>query len=100
MNMRFVSTLTDWSDGLKEQVHSKIAVPVAKTLRTSDFDLSFHLESAPEKGERHPLILWAVLQTFDGRGNQVVRREGQNLMALIHDVASGLCERLHRVRSA
>ena len=92
MNIRFVAQELDWAPEHKESVHQKIVVPLMRFLKTENFDLSVYLSfERPGKSNLQPrLQMWAVLQTFDGRNNQVVRRNGNNFYSLINEVSSGM----------
>lgn len=92
MNIRFVAQEADWTPAQKECVLQKLVKPLVRFLNTENFDLSVHLgfERVGKSNSRPRLQMWAVLQTFDGRGNQVVRRNGNDFVALINEVSSGM----------
>lgn len=97
MSVRFVSRDVEWTDVMRECVHSRIVVPLRRHLNNSDFELSVHLEW---NHKRPPTMeMWVVLQTFDGRGNEVVRMDGPDFSALTNEVSSRMREKLRRKAS-
>ena len=101
MNIRYVAQDTDWSPALRGKVEDKIGAPLARFLKTSDFELSMHLR--PDRRSGSPALqqyeMWAVLQTFDGYGNEIVRRRGQELQSLISEISNGLGHVLRKRRN-
>lgn len=93
MNIRYIAQGTDWTDKMKDRVQQTIALPLQRSLKGTEFDLSVHL--MVDKSET--LTMWIVLQTFDGRGNQVVRRKGGAFKALALDVSNQLRRQMRKV---
>lgn len=101
MSVQCVAKDIEWTDSMQEQVDLKIVDPLKSRLNTNNFELSLHLE--PEKktipGQNPRLEMWAVLQTFDGHGLEVVRRRGIDFYSLINDVAAGLRTQLREAKA-
>ncbi len=89
MTTRFVSQDMDWTEGMKECVRQKIVDPLQKHLDKDNFEVSIHLGAERKRmANRKPKFeMWVVLQTFDGRNNQIVRREGEDFTALTNEVS-------------
>ena len=98
MNIRFVSQDLKWSESMKDCVRQKIVEPLAYHLKSDDFELSVHFEA--ERKRRLSTIprfeMWVVLQTFDGRNNQVVRCAGTDFTALTNEVSQNMRSRLRK----
>jgi hypothetical protein len=100
MSVRFVSQDLAWTESMKNSVQMKIVEPLTRYLKSGDFEISIHLDIGWKKNpEVSPRFeMWVVLQTFDGRQNSVVRREGTNFAAVANDVSSGVRAELKRPR--
>ena len=98
MNISFVSQELEWTEAMKGCVRAKIVVPLEKHLKTSDFELSVHLTYARKKsfGPGRRMEMWIVLQTFDGRTNEVVRCEGTEFFVLTNEISSSVRARLRK----
>jgi len=94
----FVSPDLEWTDGMKESVYQKIVGPLERHLKTKDLELSVHFNIERKRMcARQPgYAMSLVLQTFDGRGNEVVRRHGEEFHALVNDVSSALRSRVRK----
>jgi ribosome-associated translation inhibitor RaiA len=90
MNIRFVSQESEWTDAMRECVWQRIVEPLGRTLKHSDFELSVHLR------RRKALEMWVVLQTFDGRHNEVVRSQGDEFHILVNEISSKMRAHLRR----
>lgn len=101
MNIRYVSQEIEWTQPMKDCVRAKILEPIERFLKTSDFELSVHLEVDRKRilGRKPRYEMWTVLQTFDGRTNEVVRRQSIDFYALTNEVSSGMRSRLRKKRS-
>lgn len=102
MNVRYVSQDLAWTESMKKSAHSKIVEPLIRHLRGQAFEISIHLDIG---WKRSPALsprfeMWVVLQTFDGRQNSVVRREGTNFSAVANEVSRGMREQLRPSRRA
>ncbi len=100
MSIRYVSQDLDWSPGMQECVRTKIYEPLVHQLKSSDFEMSAHLgyerkRPSTMKGSLR-YELWVVLQTFDGRSNEVVRCQGRDFNALVNEVSSQMRSRLRK----
>lgn len=93
-DVRFMARDTQWSDDMKDLVRGKIVAPLARHSDGARL-LSAHLEN-----DAGLLTLWMVLQTFDGRKNEVVRRQGADFATLVNDVSSSMRSRLRQARGA
>ncbi|MGE4132004.1 MAG: hypothetical protein AB7F86_10235 [Bdellovibrionales bacterium] len=100
MIARYVSQDTDWTESMKSAVRDRIIEPVRHHLANENFEISVHLGVERKRmASRKPKFeLWVVLQTFDGQGNKIVRREGETFMKLVHDVGSTLKNQVDRTK--
>jgi len=98
MTTRFVSQDVDWTEAMKEIVRQKVVEPVRKHLNKDNFEISVHLaEERKRMSNRKPKFeMWVVLQTFDGRNNQIVRREGEDFIVLANDISKAMRSHLAR----
>ena len=98
MTTRFVSQDLDWTETMKECVRQKIVEPLQKHLDRDNFEVSVHLEAERKRmGSRKPKFeMWVVLQTFDGRNNQIVRREGEDFVTLTNEVSKCMRSQLNK----
>lgn len=98
MTTRFVSQDLDWTEAMKEAIRQKIVEPVRKHLHKDNFEISVHLETERKRmANRKPKFeMWVVLQTFDGRNNQIVRREGEDFMALTNEISRCMRSQINR----
>jgi hypothetical protein len=94
MNIRYVAKDVEWSEAMKEQVRLKVAVPLQRQVRGGRFDLSVHVERRPVGPTGPEMAIWLVLQTFDGRSNQIVRREGCGFEELVGEASLQLAEQV------
>lgn len=95
MNIRYVAQDLDWSAAMKENVERAVVAPLAADLKTANFELSMVLKKGGPYYE-----LWAVLQTFDGHGNEVIRRKGEEFHSLLDEVSSGMRSMVRKSRRA
>lgn len=100
MNIKYVSRDLEWNESMKESVRLKICEPLRKILNHSDFELSVHFGTAHSRTARARLEMWVVLQTFDGRHNEVIRHEGLDFSALVNGVSAGMRSRLQSSRAS
>lgn len=100
MNVRYVSQDLAWTESMKSSVRARIVEPLARHLNSENFEISVHIDigwkRSPEVVPRFEM--WVVLQTFDGRQNSVVRREGTNFSDVANQVSSGVRDQLRRPR--
>jgi ribosome-associated translation inhibitor RaiA len=98
MNVRYISRDIDWTESMKIQVENKIIAPVRRFLNSERFDLSvcFDMERRRSHHRFPDYELWVVLQTFDGRSNEVVRCQGSEFLELINEVSNSLKEQLRK----
>ena len=98
MTARFVSQDIDWTEGMKELVRTKLIEPLARQLHMDNFEISLHLATDRKrmKSCRPTFEMWAVLQTFAGSNNQIVRREGEDFNGLVHSIARTLRGQVRR----
>lgn len=98
MNVRYVSQDFTWDEAMKESVRQKIVEPLARHLNSDDFELSIHFQSERKRRlTAEPRFeMWAVLQTFDGRTNQVVRCAGTEFKTLVNEVSHSMRNRLRK----
>lgn len=98
MTTRFVSQDLDWTEAMKETVRQKIVEPLHKHLHRENFEISVHLETERKRmdGRKPKFEMWVVLQTFDGRNNQIVRREGEDFSALTNEISRCMRMQLNR----
>lgn len=98
MTTRFVSQDIDWTEGMKETVRQKIVEPLQRHLDKDNFEVSVHVAAERKRmHNRKPKFeMWVVLQTFDGRNNQIVRREGDDFMSLATEVSSCMRAQLNK----
>jgi len=77
---------------MKVWAEHKIVEPIRRSLKKERFDLSIHWDLSRGLGlDGQPRYeLWAVLQTFDGSGNVLVRCRGNDFCNLADDVAHDL----------
>ncbi|MGE0528534.1 MAG: hypothetical protein AB7G93_12385 [Bdellovibrionales bacterium] len=92
MNVRYVSKDLEWTSSMKECVSHRIVDPLRRHLKSEDFELSVHLEMGRKRMRaRKPWFeLWVVLQSFDGAGNKIVRRQGNEFPTLVSEVSSAM----------
>ena len=90
MNIRFVSKDLEWTDDMKDCVRQKIVEPLRRHFKHAEFEMSVTLSSAKK------LEMWIVLQTFDGRHNEVLRRTGRDFGTLTNEVSSSMRAQLKR----
>lgn len=71
---------------------------VSHALKSSDFQICVHLGFEKKRGvlDRSRYELWVVLQTFDGRSNEVVRCHGRDFRAVATEVSSQMRLRLRK----
>lgn len=98
MTTRFVSQDMEWTESMKETVRAKIVEPLRKHLGRDNFEVAIHLgEERKRMDNRKPKFeMWVVLQTFDGRNNQIVRREGEDFLTLANEVSRCMRAQLSR----
>lgn len=98
MTTRFVSQDLDWTEAMKDVVRSKIVEPLQRHLDRDNFEVSVHLGAERKRmHNRKPKFeMWVVLQTFDGRNNQIVRREGDDFNTLANEVSSCMRAQLNK----
>ncbi len=98
MTTRFVSQDLEWTEAMKETVRSKIVEPLQRHLDKDNFEVSIHLGAERKRmnGRKPKFEMWVVLQTFDGRNNQIVRREGHDFAALANEVSSCMRSQLSK----
>jgi ribosome-associated translation inhibitor RaiA len=91
-NIRFISQDLEWTESMKESVRHKIVEPLERHMKAADFDLAVHLGMERKRmSARQPsFVMSLVLQTFDGRKNELVRRQGGEFTTLVNDVSSHL----------
>lgn len=94
MNVRFVSVDMEWTDAMKSSIRAKIVEPLARKLKSTKFELSVHFQSSRNhkispNGEI-TFEMWIVLQTFDGRHNEVVRRQGTDFYLIADEVSHNM----------
>jgi len=98
MNIRYVTQQLEWTESMKDAVRLKIVEPLARHFKNADFELSVHFE--PERKRRNAgsprFEMWVVLQSFDGRHNEVVRSEGAEFSALVNEVSHNMRNRLRK----
>jgi ribosome-associated translation inhibitor RaiA len=101
MNIRYVSQEIEWTQPMKDCVRAKIVEPLQRFLKTSDFELSVHLQIERKRtdGRKPRYEMWTVLQTFDGGSNEVVRRQSADFYALTNEISSGMRARLKKKRA-
>lgn len=94
MTARFVAQDLEWTESMKNFVREKVIKPISRYLHSDHFELSVHLrEDRKRMDARKPHFeIWLVLQTFDGRNNQVVRREGEDFHKLVNEAGHSLKE--------
>ena len=95
MDIRYVAQDFNWTDEKKECVRAKIVAPLERFLKTSDFELSVHLDARKPRHE-----MWVVLQQFNGGSNTVVRCQGREFHALVNDVSSTMRTQLTKKNAA
>jgi hypothetical protein len=95
MDIRYVAQDFNWTDERKECVRVKIVAPLERFLRTSDFELSVHMDARKARHE-----MWVVLQTFNGGGNKVVRCQGYEFQSLVNEVSSQMRSQLTKKNAA
>lgn len=97
MNIRYVSQDLAWTDSMQKSVQSKIVDPLVRHLNSQDFELSVHLDIGWTRRPLAPRFeLWIVLQTFDGKQNSILRREGTNFKILVNEISSDVREKLKK----
>ncbi len=98
MTTRFVSQDIEWTESMKETVRLKIVEPLRRHLDKDNFEVSVHLAAERKRTQnRKPKFeMWVVLQTFDGRNNQIVRREGMDFLALANEVSGCMRAQLNK----
>lgn len=98
MTTRFVSQDLEWTESMKETVRCKIVEPLQRHLDQDNFEVSIHLAEERKRmsGRKPKFEMWVVLQTFDGRGNQIVRREGYDFSVLANEVSSCMRTQLNK----
>ena len=89
MNISYVSRGFDWTEEMKQTVRRQLVEPLRRQLKTSCFELSVHFD-----GHVNNYEMWAVLQTFDGRGNELVRCQGIDFHGLTEQTAELLLEKV------
>ncbi|MGZ3722810.1 MAG: hypothetical protein ACXVA9_07780 [Bdellovibrionales bacterium] len=96
MNISYVSRDLIWTEPMKVWANHKIAMPLTQYLKTGHFDLSVHWDFArgADSEMQNKYEMWTVLQTYDGRGNQIVRCRGNDFCNLTSEVASRLRSQL------
>src|SRR6266404_25469 len=97
MHINYASRNLTWTEPMQDWVTQKIAEPLARLLKTGKFDLSLYWE--PARGEQSwdegkKYEMWTILQTYDGRGNRIIRRLGNDFCDLTEDVGQSLREAL------
>jgi hypothetical protein len=99
MNVTFVSRDLVWTEPMCVWVNHKIALPIQRALKTDRFELSVHWELSRGRGWDEPKYeLWTVLQTYDGRGNQILRRRGNDFCNLVEEISKDLSAQVRRAR--
>ncbi len=97
MNIRYVSQDLAWTASMQNSVQLKIVDPLVRHLNSRDFDLSVHLDIGWTKRPLAPRFeLWIVLQTFDGKQNSILRREGTNFKTLVNEISADVREKLRQ----
>lgn len=101
MNVKYVAKELEWTETMRECVEHKIVQPLQKFLDTDNFDLSVHLTMDRKRvQQRKPQFeMWVVLQTYDGRKNEIIRRHGSDFYALVGEVSSGMRARVRKTHS-
>lgn len=100
MTIRFVSQGVEWNEPMRMSAFSILIEPLRRRLSLGKFEISLYLVGNSmglkeiEPGE--DCTLWAVLQTFDRRANEVVRCQGREFTVLLKKVTEQLEERLER----
>ena len=94
MTTRFVAQDLEWTEPMRDLVRVKVIKQIQRYLHSDNFELSIHLREVRKRmNARKPQFeIWIVLQTFDGRNNQVVRREGEDFHKLVIEAGHGLKE--------
>jgi hypothetical protein len=89
-----------WTEPMQVWAEHKIVEPIRRYLNNERFDLSIHWDLSRGLGlDGQPRYeLWAVLQTFDGSGNQIVRCRGNDFCNLADEVAHNLRAQLRHAR--
>ena len=94
MTIRYVSRDMNWTESMKEQVRAKLVAPLVRGLGSRRFELSVHVDEvrgAPlNDNERPSMEIWAVLQTFDGNTNRILRRRGADFGQVIDEISKNL----------
>lgn len=99
MTVQFISQDLEWTEGMKECVQKKIIEPLQRHLSSDNFELSVHLglERKRVQARKPKFEMWIVLQTFDGRNNEVVRSEDDRFLNLVHRVSKQMRTRIDKV---
>lgn len=101
MTVQFVSQDLEWSEAMKECVQRKLVQPLHRHLSTDNFELSVHLglERKRLSGRKPKFEMWLVLQTFDGRNNEVVRGENEQFIPLVSMISRQMRARVRKLHS-
>jgi hypothetical protein len=96
-NISFVSRDLIWTEPMQVWANHKIAGPLASCLNGEKFELSVHWELT--RGNTEPKYeMWTVLQTHDGRANQIVRCRGNDFCNLAEEVSKNLRTQVRSAR--
>ena len=93
MNISYVSRDLEWTEPMRAWVSHQILKPLVQKLNTVNFDLSIHWDLSRVL-DRKKYEMWIVLQTYDGRGNQVVRCDGNDFCNLTEELGRSLRSQL------
>ncbi len=101
MTARFVSQDLEWTESMKEHVRQKIIYPLEKYFANENFHIAIHLDADRKRMDnRKPYYeMWAVLQTFDGRKGQVIRRQGEDFWALTNELSACMRSQLAKQKN-
>lgn len=101
MTVQFVSQDLEWTEAMKECVRRKIVAPLQRHLATENFELSVHLglERKRLSGRKPKFEMWLVLQTFDGRSNEVVRGDNEEFLPLVSAISRLMRTRVDKLHS-
>jgi ribosome-associated translation inhibitor RaiA len=101
VTVQFVSQDLEWTESMKECVQRKIVDPLHRHLATENFELSVHigLERKRLSGRKPKFEMWLVLQTFDGKSNEVVRGDNEQFLPLVSAISRQMRTRVNKLHS-
>jgi uncharacterized lipoprotein YmbA len=91
MEVSYMSQNLEWSSELSQPIDEHLVRPLRQHLKQACAQLVVRVEAVGDLYE-----MWAVLQTFDGRMNAIVRAQAVNLKELALEVSELMHEKVSR----